>query len=85
MCKLQFFLLYIVNRLQLKMYFEIKWSKLKIKQYYISSKRLTRDIWTSRKHFSGQRDTKSKTGDSPGFPGRMETLDLTKNLPIGFG
>jgi hypothetical protein len=34
------FILYIVNRLRLKMYFEIKWSKLKIKQYYISSKRL---------------------------------------------
>lgn len=24
--------------------------------------------------FSGHRDTKSKTGDSPGFPGRMATL-----------
>jgi hypothetical protein len=35
-------LLYIVNRLRLKVYFEIKWSKLKIKQYYISSKCLSR-------------------------------------------
>jgi hypothetical protein len=69
-------LLYIVNRLRLKTYFEIKWSKLKIKQYYISSNRLSRDIWTSRKHFSGHRDAKSKTGDNPGFPGRMATLYL---------
>jgi hypothetical protein len=45
MRKLQImFLLYIVNRLRLKMYLEIKLSKLKIKQYYISSKRLSWDI-----------------------------------------
>jgi hypothetical protein len=75
MCKLQIiFLLYIINRLPLKMYFEIKWSKLKIKQYNIFSKRLTRDIWTSRKHFLGHRNTKSKTSDNHGFPGRMATL-----------
>jgi hypothetical protein len=41
MCKLQImFLLYIVNRLRLKFYFEIKLSKLI--QYYISFKRLSR-------------------------------------------
>jgi hypothetical protein len=45
MCKLQiFFLLYIVNRNRLKMYFEINCSKLKTKQYYISSRRLSRDV-----------------------------------------
>jgi hypothetical protein len=72
MCKLHIiFLLYIVNRLRLKIYFEINWSKLKIKQYYISSRRLSRDIWTSRKHFSGhevqnQRQSRfSGTYDNP--------------------
>jgi hypothetical protein len=45
MCKLQImFLIYIVNRLRLEMHFEIKWSKLKIKQNYISSERLSQDI-----------------------------------------
>jgi hypothetical protein len=58
------FLLYIINRLRLKMYFEIKWSKLKIEQYNIYSKRLTRDIWMFRKYFSGHWDVKSKTGES---------------------
>jgi hypothetical protein len=32
------------------------------------------DIWTPRKMFSGHRDAKFKTGDNPGFPGRMATL-----------
>jgi hypothetical protein len=49
------FLLYMVNRLRLKMYFEIKWVKIKNKQYYISSKHPSRNIWTSRKHFLGHR------------------------------
>jgi hypothetical protein len=75
MYKLQImFLLYTVDRLRLKMYFEIKLSKLKITQYYISSKRLSRDVWTSRKHFSGHWGANSKTGDNLGFPGRMATL-----------
>jgi hypothetical protein len=68
------FLLYIVNRLSIKNVLEIKWSKLKIKQYYISSIRPSRDIRISRKDFSGYRDAKSKTGDNSGFPGRMATL-----------
>jgi hypothetical protein len=84
MCKLQIiFLLYIVNRLRLKMYFEIKWSKLKIKQYHISSNRLSRDIWTSQKHFSGHQDAKSKTGDNPGFPRRTATVRHSENCGVG--
>jgi hypothetical protein len=61
------FLLDIVNQLRIKIYFKIEWSKLKIEQYYISSKRLSRDIWTSQKYFSGHRDAKSKTSGNPGF------------------